>query len=338
MKKVNLLKSMMLLSILCGTVSANATTSTNSGVSSNSSVGNLQYAPVQPKWPLSANKSVYWPTNFPALGSDNWFDGPDNKAAKNFNGCGGSRVDFGTSGNPNYGIPELNLNYNIIVNVQNYNSKLRYDIYSKSDNKFVSRNVPLINGRNIISIQPSFINGKLLKDPSGEYQIVFKGIQYNGVSVNSNAILNINLQDTLERSCQREAKFDSQEQVVNCGVGGALFYHKAKLNTTFTTYSSVVSTATALPFEQGFSKVAYSGSSDPTNGYSCKIIFNNPEDGSVSYDFEHLVRLYASIDAYQINLNGEMSSYANPYVDSASSAFSRTSVTYDLHQMLWQSK
>lgn len=333
MKKSNLLKNMILVSMLCGTVSVNAATSVNGNMSLNSNVGNLTSNTIkQPNWPLDANKSAYWPANFPALGSDSWFIVKDPYSiAPKFKGCGAA-VD---SGNPNYGTPTLDLNYNLIVNVQNSNSKLRYDVYSKVDNRFIYRNVALANGRNIISIQPSFINGKLLKDSSGDYLIIFKGIKYNGIYVNTKMELGMSLKNTIERGCQNDANLN--ENAMACGLnGGALFYHKGKLNTTLTNYNSIVSSTRVIPFEQGFSKLAYSGSSDPSSGHTCMNVYR--DDAGVFYTLEHVVRLYASIDAYQMNLNGDMSSYANPHEDSASSAYAKTSVTYDLHQMLWQSK
>lgn len=334
MKKLKLFKSIMVLSLICNGVNAFAD---NMKIETNQVGGGVTFNP-SGNWPQnwSKNNARYWPGNFPSLNANSRYIVPMDKERPtllNFPTCVEDKTQLAL-GNPNYGTPTVNISYNIIVNVQNPNDKLRYDIYSKVEGKFIQRNIMLSESKNIISIQPEFINNKLLKNVSGDYVIIFKGIKYNGTYINNAVNLKMSIKDSSLRGCQIEAT-PHETAELTCKNHGALFYTNAKFDTLISAHRAIIDVQ-PLPFDGELSKVVQVGDSDPAKKLTCRVEVYNGGTTPNTYA-EHVARLYVSIDAYEINLNGILSNYANPHADTSSAAYYKDSVSYDLRKILWLS-
>ncbi|RTK98651.1 MAG: hypothetical protein EKK57_11305 [Proteobacteria bacterium] len=296
MKKSRLLKNIFLIGLLCGSVNAFAAAS-------------------------------YWPESFPKLGSDYRFNRMNAETLLNYSICNPSKAN---AWNPDYGTPIFKLSYNLILNVQNANDKLRYDVYSKYDGKYIYKNVALKNGKNVISILPTFLNhDDSLKDESGDYVIRVKGIKYNQTYSNSSINLNLSIKDTMKRGLVFDGEYPDDH----------IFYKNAKLEAKISMYRPAFTNINAvLPDSPSaaLSRVIKSGDADPKTMLTCTVVPVNASDlgGITMYRSQGVTRFYASLDAYQIDMSGTMANYANPHMDTSSVAYFKDTVSYDLNKIL----
>lgn len=297
MKKSKLLKNTFLIGLLCSGVNAFA-------------------------------EASYWPASFPELGSDYEFTRTSARVSMvDYPDCDSSDR---TKWNPNYGTPIFKLSYNLILNVQNANDELRYDVYSKYDGKYIYKNIALKNGKNVIVILPTFLNhDNALKDASGDYVIRVKGIKYNRTYVNSSIKLNLSIKDSLERSRQsnKDDKYSND---------GALFYKDAKLETKISVYRPAFTRVDPISPDSGLSSTIKIGDANPKAGFTCKTIYYGVTEPL--YYSGNVARFYGSLDAYQIDMSGTMANYANPHMDTSSVAYFNDEMSYNLSKMLWVGK